>query len=68
MTTHPSILAWKIPWREEPGGLQSWGCKELDMTEYTQMHTDYLYIHICVCVCISVYTCICICLRICRYI
>jgi len=25
MTTHSSILAWKIPWREEPGGLQSMG-------------------------------------------
>ena len=23
MTTHSSILAWEIPWREEPGGLQS---------------------------------------------
>ena len=23
MTTHSSILAWKIPWREEPGGIQS---------------------------------------------
>ena len=23
MTTHYSILAWKIPWTEEPGGLQS---------------------------------------------
>ena len=23
MTTHSSILAWKIPWTEEPGGLQS---------------------------------------------
>ena len=23
--THSSILAWKIPWREEPGGLQSMG-------------------------------------------
>ena len=22
---HPSTLAWKIPWTEEPGGLQSWG-------------------------------------------
>ena len=22
-TTHPSILAWEIPWTEEPGGLQS---------------------------------------------
>ena len=25
MTTHSSILAWKIPWTEEPGGLQSKG-------------------------------------------
>ena len=25
MATHSSILAWKIPWREEPGGLQSMG-------------------------------------------
>ena len=25
MTTHSSILAWRIPWREEPGGLQSVG-------------------------------------------
>ena len=30
MTAHSSILAWKIPWREEPGGLYSlWGHKEL---------------------------------------
>ena len=33
MATHSSILAWKIPWAEEPGGLQSMGCKESDMTE-----------------------------------
>ena len=25
MTTHSSFLAWKIPWTEEPGGLQSMG-------------------------------------------
>ena len=29
---HPSILAWEIPWTEEPGGLQSMGSQELDMT------------------------------------
>ena len=30
------ILAWKIPWTEEPGGLQvPWGHKEPDMTEHT---------------------------------
>ena len=32
MTTHSSILAWDIPWTEEPGGLQSRGSQELDMT------------------------------------
>ena len=31
-----SILAWKIPWMEKPGGLQSMGHKESDMTE--QLH------------------------------
>ena len=35
IATHSSILAWKIPWTEEPGELQSMGCKELDTTEAT---------------------------------
>ena len=30
MATHSSILAWRIPWTEEPGGLQSLGSQ----TEY----------------------------------
>ena len=29
MTTHSSILAWRIPWTEEPGGLQSMGSKRV---------------------------------------
>ena len=29
--THSSILTWKIPWTEEPGGLQSMGSQESDM-------------------------------------
>ena len=33
MATHSSILAWKIPWTEEPGRLQSMGHKESDMIE-----------------------------------
>ena len=33
MATHSRTLAWKIPWMEEPGRLQSTGHKELDMTE-----------------------------------
>ena len=35
MATHSSILAWKIPWTEEPGGLQSTGSQESD-TENVQ--------------------------------
>ena len=38
MATHSSILAWRIPWREEPGGLYSpWGHKESDMTEHAHL-------------------------------
>ena len=34
MATHSSILAWRISWTEDPGGLHSpWGCKESDATE-----------------------------------
>ena len=33
--THSSILAWRIPWTEEPGGLQSQGHKESDKTAVT---------------------------------
>ena len=33
MATHSSILAWKIPWTEKPGELQSMGSQESDMTE-----------------------------------
>ena len=32
MATHSNILAWRIPWTEEPGGLQSMGSQEWDMT------------------------------------
>ena len=33
MATHFSILAWRISWTEEPGGLWSWDSQELDTTE-----------------------------------
>ena len=33
VATHSSILAWRIPWTEEPGGLQSMGSQESDTTE-----------------------------------
>ena len=32
MAPHSSILAWRIPWTEEPGGLQSMGSQESDTT------------------------------------
>ena len=38
MAPHSSTLAWKIPWMEEPGGLQSMGSLELDMTEQLHFH------------------------------
>ena len=38
MATHCSILAWRIPRTEEPGGLQSMGLQESDMTERLSTH------------------------------
>ena len=38
MAIHSSTLAWKIPWTEEPGRLQSGGGKELDTTEWLHLH------------------------------
>ena len=38
MATHSSILAWRIPWTEELGGLQSMGRKESDTTERLHFH------------------------------
>jgi len=33
LATESNILAWEIPWTEEPGGLQSMGSQDSDMTE-----------------------------------
>ena len=40
IATHSSILAWRIPWTEEPGGLRSVGSQrvDMDMTKATE-HT-----------------------------
>ena len=45
MTTHSSILAWRIPWTQEPGRLQSSGSQRVGMTErlthtHTHTHTE----------------------------
>ena len=38
MATHSNILAWEIPWTEEPGGLQSMGLQRVRQTEHAHMH------------------------------
>ena len=38
MAIHSSILAWKIPWTEEPVGYSPWGHKESDTTERLHFH------------------------------
>ena len=44
MGTHPSVLAYRIPWTEVPLGCSPWRCKELDTTEqlstHAQKHTE----------------------------
>ena len=44
MALHSSTLAWKIPWMEEPGRLQSMGREESDMTEQLHFHFSLSYI------------------------
>ena len=41
ITTHSGILAWRIPWTEEPAGLQSMGSQRADMTE--QVSTQHTH-------------------------
>ena len=38
VATHSSVLAWRIPWTQEPGRLQSTGHKESDTTERLRFH------------------------------
>ena len=38
MATQSSILAWRIPWTEEPVSYSPWGHKEWDMTERLHFH------------------------------
>ena len=49
MATHSSILAWKIPWREEPNRWQSEGSQRVRQdweTKHTHTHTHNLYLRI----------------------
>ena len=43
MATHSNILAWRIPWTEEPGGLWSIGLQSwTQMSDFTCMHIHHL--------------------------
>ena len=61
MATHSNILAWRITWMEEPGGLQSMGLQriEYDRSTDTSFHIwSNIYIsfkYVCVCVCVCIY-------------
>ena len=55
MSTHSSILAWRIPWTEEPDRLQS---KDLQRVRHDWKTFTYSLIHIHVCVYIHTYICI----------
>ena len=76
MAAHSRILVWRIPWTEEPGGLQSTGvCKESDRTERLSLQSNQLYQHgfyawhparletkipYTLCVCVCMCVCVCV--------
>ena len=47
MATHFSILAWRIPWTEEPGGLQFMGSQEIGYDRVTNHNLDSDRSHYC---------------------
>ena len=69
IATHSSILAWKIPWTEEPGGLQVQGVAESDTTQRLHFTSlicykqclDHMIIKADCCLCMK--NCILICYR-----
>ena len=46
MATHSSILAWKIPWMEGPGRLQSMGSQRVRQLVSSVQHSDLTFLHI----------------------
>ena len=44
MPTHSSILAWKIPWTDEPKGLQSMGSQRVRHDQMTEHEHEFLLI------------------------
>ena len=49
MATHSNILAWRIPWTKEPGGLQYMGSQRVYTTEQLTLSLVNLYCSLCVC-------------------
>ena len=47
MATHSSILAWRVPWTEEPGGTAVHGSAESDATEHTHMRVTLAFRAVC---------------------
>ena len=47
MATHPSVLAWRIPWTEEPGGLQSMGLQRVGHDWATSLTHSLKEIEVC---------------------
>ena len=41
MATHSNVLAWRIPWMEEPGGLQSMGSERVGHNLVTKKQQQY---------------------------
>ena len=48
MATHFGIRAWRIPWTEEPGGLQSMGSQRVGHNLVTEQQLSYILYKICV--------------------
>ena len=57
MATHSSVLAWRIPWTEEPGGLQSMESQRVGH-DWAHTHMGAIYINICVYIFMCMYICV----------
>ena len=60
MATHSNILAWKTPWTEEPGGLQSAGLQRVRHDLPTSLSRTHMYA--CMYVCTHTFICVCVCI------
>jgi len=64
MATHSSILAWRVPWTEESGGLQSMGSQRVGHDLATKPPPPYDFPHHCVSVYVTVPECVCMCVNV----